>query len=278
MDAEVVAALIAGAVAIASAVLGVLNSRALAPLQSDLDARRDKEVAEHKVELDEQTRAKDRLREEVLRWTNPVLDAVKGLESRLSNILSDQLHEALHRSRKDRPVDPDWAVSYDYVLPTTLYLFANYFAWIRLLQEKLSFELFESEQVKTRFFDAMWRVSNTLSEWPREEVRGSGCDAQVFALQQRAIGEAVIRRDTESPRPMTVPEFLSAYGNKDEPTFNAILEPLRELVEDLERGTKRWARLALTLTELHAFGDECRDLLKLREASLDASGVTTSRD
>lgn len=271
MDAEVVAALIAAAVAIASAVLGVLNSRALVPLQSDLEARRDMKVADHQAALDERTAQEQRIREEVLRWTNPVLDAVDALESRLKNILNDGLHRALHKGRKDRPVNPDWAVSYEYVLPTTLYLFANYFAWIRLLQEKLSFELFESEQVKKRFFDAMWRVSKTLSDWPRPEVRGWGRDAQVFALQQRAIGEAVIRRDTDRGRPMTIPEFLSAYGNKNEPTFNAILQPLRELLEELERDSQRWARLSLTLTELHAFGEECRALLKLGGPSHDGS-------
>lgn len=269
MDAEVVAALIAGAVAIASAVIGVLNTRALAPLQNDLDTRREKEVAEHEVELGQQTRAQDRLREEVLRWANPVLDAVEGLESRLDNILTKGLYQALHKDRKNRRVKPDWAVSYDYVFPTTLFLFANYFAWIRLLQERLSYELFESEQVEKRFFDALWAVSKTLSDWPRSGVHGGGRDAQVFVLQQRAIGEAVILRDTESPRPMTVPEFVSAYGNKNEPTFNAILEPLRELVEDLERGTKRWARLSLTLTELRAFRERCRELLKLPETSPD---------
>ena len=102
-------------------------------------------------------------------------------------------------------------------------------------------------------------------------VDGWGRDAQVFALQQRAIGEAVIRRDAENARPMTVPEFLGAYGNKNEPTFNAILEPLCGLVEGLEPGTKRWARLSRTLTELDAFGLECRELLKLRETRADRS-------
>ena len=213
MDAEVVAALIAAAVAIASGVLGLLNQRRL----NDLDTEGKKKVIDHQAIVDERASEKERIREQVLRWTNPVLGAVEGLESRLDNILNKDLDQALHKDRKNRRVKPDWAVSYDYVLPTTLYLFANYFAWIRLLQEKLSFELFESEQVKKRFFDAMWRVSETLSEWPHPGVHGGGRDAQVFALQQRAIGEAVIRRDTESARPMTVPEFLSAYGNKTSP-------------------------------------------------------------
>jgi hypothetical protein len=269
MDTQVVVALIAAAVAIASAVIGVRNSQKLAPLQSDLDTRREKEVGDHQAARGERAAEQERIRAEVLRWSNPVLDAVESLEARLGNILGDDLHHALHKGRKDRPVDPDWAVSYDYVLPTTLYLFANYFAWIRLLQEKLSFELFGSEQVKTRFFDAMWEVSGALSTWSPNMFSGRGRDAQVFALQQRAIGEAVIRRDGTDARPMTVPEFLSAFGNKDEPTFNAILEPLRELIEDLEPETKRWARMSLTRDKLHAFGEECRALLKLRESGAD---------
>jgi hypothetical protein len=276
MDAQVVAALIAAAVAIASAVLGVLNSRKLAPLQSDLEARKEMKVADHQAEVDERAAQERRIRDEVLRWTNPVLDAVDGLESRLGNILHDDLDLALHKHRAARPVDPDWAVSYDYVLPTTLYLFANYFAWIRLMQEKLSFELFESKQVEKRFFEAMWGVSKTLGDWWPGIIGGAGRDTQVFALQQRAIGEALIRRDTEDPRPMTIPEFLSAYNNKKEPSFNATLEPLRELVDGLERGTKRWARLSLTLNELWAFQKECRALLELRGTSADGSPAESS--
>ena len=265
MDAEIVAALIAGAVAIASAVLGIRNDRRL----NALGIEGEKEVADHQAILAERAGEKERIRQELLRWANPVLDAVEGLESRLDNILNKGLYQALHKDRKNRRVKPDWAVSYDYVLPTTLFLFANYFAWIRLLQERLSYELFESEEVEKLFFDALWEVTKALSDWPRAGVDGGGRDAQVFALQQRAIGQAVVRRDTETPRPMTVPEFLSAYGDRDEPTFNAILEPLRELVEDLERGTKRWARLSLTLAELRDFREQCRKLLKLPETSPD---------
>src|SRR5262245_48629160 len=100
MDAQLVAALIAAAVAIASAVLGVRNSRKLAVYQA---------------EVDERTARQQRIREEVLRWANPVLGAVKGLDSRLDNILNRDLDQALHKDRKNRRVKPDWAVSYDYV-------------------------------------------------------------------------------------------------------------------------------------------------------------------
>jgi hypothetical protein len=275
MEAEVVAALVAAGgsacIALASGVLGIRNRRSMIALQSELDTQREKEVADHQASVEEQVSEKRRIREEVLRWTNPVLEAVDALESRLKNILNDGLYLAMRQHRDERPVNPDWAVSYDYVLPTTLYLFAYYFAWVRLLQERLSFELFGSEEVKERFFAALWRVNKALASWPLEGVTGGGRDAQVFALQQRAIGEAVIQRGLESARPMTVPQFLDAYRDEDDLTFHALLEPLRSLVEDLEPESKRWTRLSLTLAALRAFKDECRRLLSLRGATVDGA-------
>jgi len=118
----------------------------------------------------------ERIREEVLRWTNPILGAVEGLESRLENILNDGLYLALdprHAGEK-RPAHLDWAASYNYTMPSTLFLFAEYFAWIRLLQERLSFELFESQDTKDRFFAATWSVTKALASWPRAGIVGKG--------------------------------------------------------------------------------------------------------
>src|SRR5262245_58028294 len=131
-------------------------------------------------------RRQERIRDEVLRWANPILGAVRGLESRLDNILDDYLYLALDREADEaRPVDRDWAIGYQYAMESTLFLFAEYFAWIQLLQERLSFELFESQETKDRFFDAIWDVSKSLSNYPSDNVFGNGWDAQVFALQQR---------------------------------------------------------------------------------------------
>jgi hypothetical protein len=129
----------------------------------------------------------ERIRQEVLRWANPVLNAVQALESRLKNVLEEQLHPALNQKHggSERPLDPDWAVSYDYVMPTTLFVFADYFAWVRLLQESLSLELFDSQTARGEFSASIWSVSKTLSDWPGEAPESKGQDSQVFALQHR---------------------------------------------------------------------------------------------
>jgi hypothetical protein len=129
---------------------------------------------------------KERIREEVLRWANPILGSVRSLGSRLENILDQDLYVALDR-KAEWSLSEDWAIDRVYAVESTLFVFAEYFAWVQLLHEKMSFELFESEETKDEFFDAVWKVSGALSKWPDTRVKGKDRDAQVFVLQQRAI-------------------------------------------------------------------------------------------
>ena len=215
---------------------------------------------------------KARLREEVLRWANPILNAVLGLRSRLGNILEDKLCLALSSGSAgaERPVNPDWAVSYEYVMSSTLFLFAEYFAWVQLLRERVSLELFESQESRDQFLQATWDVTSELGDWgkagaktadPEEDSPPAGPDTQVFALQQRAIGELVIDRDHDPPRIITYRAFLDSL--ETDARVASLFQPLRALVEDIEPGTKRWRRLEATLAALGALETECRRVLRV---------------
>jgi hypothetical protein len=235
----------------------------------------------------------ERIRQEVLLWTNPVLGAVKSLESRLGNILSDKLYLGLDptQAREERPVQSDWSMDYEYVMESTLFLFAEYFAWIRLLQERLSFELFESQETRARFDAAMWDVSNEIghlplpakfiSKKPPEKPVGKqkdgheDKDAQVFALQQRAIGEFLIDREAGTPRVRGYPEFLEAR-ERDE-RFTRALAPLVTLLQGITPCTaKRWRRLEATLGALGKLKDECDQVLGGRQDALPSSTTSTT--
>jgi hypothetical protein len=213
---------------------------------------------------------KERLREEVLRWANPILNAVLGLRSRLRNILEDELRLALSPVSADakRPVNRDWAVSFDYVMPSTLFVFAEYFAWVQLLRERVSLELFESRLAQERFLEATWEVTRALGDWSAQhadlednDAPLADTDTQVFALQQRAVGELVIDRDHDPPRIVTYRAFLDSL--ETDARVASLFEPLRVLVEDLEPGTKRWRRLESTLAALDALESECRTVLRV---------------
>lgn len=203
---------------------------------------------------------KERIREEVLRWANPILGSVKSLTSRLENILDDELYLAFDPAAGEEwPVDEDWAIDRDYALESTLFVFAEYFAWVQLLHERMSFELFETQKTKDEFFAAIWKVSGALSRWPDESVDGDGQDTQVFVLQQRAIGELLIVRDGDTPRVLGYRDFLAA--RKDEPRFEEMLTPLVVLFSGLAKNTKRWQRLENTRGALVELEARCNVLL-----------------
>jgi len=234
----------------------------------------------------------ERIRQEVLVWTNPVLGAVRSLESRLGNILSKKLYLGLDpdQAHEERPVGSDWSMDYEYVMESTLFLFAEYFAWIRLLQERLSFELFESEATRARFDAAIWDVSNEIGNLPlpakfikelpeklvgKQKDGHEDKDAQVFVLQQRAIGEFLIDREAGTPRVRGYPEFLEAR-ERDE-RFNRALAPLVTLLQGVNPcTTKRWRRLKATLGALGKLKHECDQVLGGRQPALPSSTTTTT--
>ena len=80
----------------------------------------------------------DRIRTEILRWSNPILGAVTDLRARLVNILKDKAHLALRRTRPSELSD-DWSITYEYFMPSTLFLFAQYFHWVQRLKVEMSF-------------------------------------------------------------------------------------------------------------------------------------------
>jgi hypothetical protein len=199
----------------------------------------------------------ERIRLEVLRWANPILGSVRSLRSRLENILDQDLYVALDRKAK-WSLSEDWAMDRVYAVESTLFVFAEYFAWVQLLHERMSFELFESEETKDKFFNAVWKVSGALSKWPDSRVKGKGRDAQVFVLQQRAIGELLIVRDGENPRVLGYADFLE---RRNKPPLKDMLAPLDALLSGLEKGTKRWQRLQNTRTALVELEQRCNMLL-----------------
>ena len=200
----------------------------------------------------------DRVREQIIQWANPILRAVEDLDHRLENILNNG-YMALN---KQGLFPPDWSITYDYFMSSSLYLFAQYFAWIQMLRELLSFELFQSEHTEVEFFKRIRAVGKPLSDFPFAPLNNcNGEDRQLFRLQQRVIGELLILRDSNSPRCMSYPDFLEKLN---EPSFEHHLEPLRVLLENVIPGDNcRWIRLKETRKALRNLMEYCQQVLKM---------------
>jgi hypothetical protein len=234
-----------------------VKQRFLASLQeekqkADLDRERFKKKLETEAELS------DRIRDLIVTWSNPILNSVRGLEDRLTNILCEEGFLALDPSRGNQ--DPDWSVSYDYFLGSTMYLFGQYFCWVNMLREKLSFELFQSHAEKDAFFAAIALVDRSLSEYP-PMCDGTGNDTQVFRLQQRQMGELLSTTVDGHPACLAYGLFLTKLSR---PEFENAFKPLRRLVDAVQPGERRWTRLTNTLELLTPLKQECEALLRIQ--------------
>jgi hypothetical protein len=253
-------AVAAGIVAwIAKQAIGNLLKADLEQFKLDLKHSHDRDLAAYRQKLEVEATSDERVRREIVAWANPIQDAAVSLQMRLDNILRHEGYWALHPGY----TDPDWSISYDYFLASTLYLFGQYFCWIQMLRLELSFELFRSQADKVALFQKIDAVSKALGDYdPGQKYTGSGNDTQVFRLQQRGIGELfAIRRDGKRAC-RGYAHFLSKLPDAE---YQRLFEPVSRLVDRLQEKEKRWQRLEATLAALQALIAHCEAVLKLPE-------------
>lgn len=269
-----------------SAIAGLLTGTVSSWLTYQFNKREIAETVVAEIKKERQSQAlqqkkekEDRIRESIVQWANPILGAVRDLLGRLENILNQEGYLALDENYRDK-INPDWSVTYEFFMGSTLYLFAQYFAWVQMLREKLSFELFQSEHTKDEFFTAVDRVGSALGSFPHPALAGcNGEDKQVFRLQQRAIGELLILPNGQRPQCMSYPDFLKQLEEVE--TFKRHLEPLRVLLEKVNvnpRNNCRWERLVEMSKALSKLEKQCQKVLTLPEAVKGGNGQITWTD
>ena len=232
-------------------------------LRTELHHRRAEQ--EHKVQINRDDASTERIREELLRWSNPILGSVKALRERLENVLKHEGYLGLSLDCKDR-VNPNWSITYDYFMSSTVYLFCQYFCYLELLRENLRFEIFQDHEEKDLFFDKSRKVGKALSSFPNKALDSlpQEGDMQVFNLQQRMLGEIVTVRDGDVARCMKYSEFLAMWKEADS---NGALNPLVEFLRDLnETNVRRWRRLELMKAALDELYKECESLISWRQS------------
>ena len=225
---------------------------------ADLTAKNQTELERLKAGIATGTARAERVRQEIERWANPISGAVDDLKARLFNIRQLGGHTGL--SPGGAP-PAGWKIGYDYFLPSTVFIFAQYFCWIRLLQESLTFELFPQAE-KDEFLKRVRAVGHPLSTWPMEGPPVDAepeDDAQIFALQQRAIGDSMIVPDAGGVRCMRAGAFLDSWSDA---AFRAKFQPLVAFLDGLTPDRAlRWERLARMDVALEDLSELCRNIL-----------------
>lgn len=244
----------------AKAELGQENALSLERTRAEL-ARESVELAERaKAAIMRESAQHARAHDEVIRWGTPILEAIETLRHRLDNILDKGGDVALSSGNR---LDPSWSMTFDYQMTSSLFLFAQYFSWVQQLRESASLELFGSSEERTGLLAAFFDTSWPLTVWPPRDPlqRCSTRDAQVFALQQRAIGEAVLIDVDGKRRCMTFYEF-----ERKRDDLKGCLAPLRNLLEDLGQNDCRRDRLVLLRDRLNVVESRFKAVLETRKS------------
>ncbi len=206
-----------------------------------------------------------RLHAQIQRWANPIGLAITDLEHRLSNIIDNGGYQVLASEPK---VPLNWSADYKYFMGSTLYYFAQYFCWVRLLQHQLSYELFRSTSDMQVFLGNIESVASELGRFPYgteddQKERSTLIDSQVFRLQQRAIGELLLDKTSPSDKLLSYKDFYDEWLDRDETRVARHLQPLENFLLGIRPDNDlRWKRLTHMRDRLRQFREACNETLR----------------
>jgi hypothetical protein len=174
----IIVAVVSGVVSLAAAAIALVSNRGVARLSSELEERR-RLATKH--EQAEELRA---------RYRDPLIAAVFDLQSRLYNIVAQDFlsHYVSHQR--------DGESARRYAIDNTLFLLAEYLAWVEIIRREIQFLDLGEELANRRWLQALEQVRDVLARDDLDPV------LRLFRGEQRAIGETmtVVLNDTTSGR------------------------------------------------------------------------------
>jgi hypothetical protein len=218
MKTEIVVAVISAVVALGTAMVTGWNSMAIEKLKTA--AQREKEVSG--------------LRE-------PMARAAYDLQSRLFNILRQGVIGAYLVNGNDREKS--------YFINNTAFLIGQYLCWTELIRREIQFIDLGSDQKTSELIKLQDKL---YSIWNSDKQSKT---FRLFAGEQRAIGEALVKTGGKGPECIGYGEFLTTFTQGK----NALIDDLRidvsSLAQNLDQTKERLLKLQHALVDLLDFLD-----------------------
>jgi hypothetical protein len=220
MRVELVVALIAGVVALASAGGTVWSSMRNAE-RSNANANA---IEQLRFE-NERLKVAAQRQKEISSFREPLARSAYDLQSRLYNILRQGLIDVYLVHGNDRESS--------YVINNTAFLVGQYLCWTELVRREIQFiDLGESTKTREllRLQDAIYSLWGTDQQPPL---------LRIFAGEQRAIGEALIQTSARGPECMGYGAFLKTLDEGVNPLVDALRADVLLLDKGLAQATER---------------------------------------
>ena len=229
MSSELLIALISGVVALIAAALAIWGQLRSTQLGAKLQA----------LGLAEEARLKTE--EAMAGYREPLARAAFELQSRLYNILEKHLFMNHFDKGNER--------ERTYVIDNTAFLVAQYLAWTEIIRRDIQY-IDLGQDGQTRDLAHLQEKIHVLFLTDRFERT-----FRIFAGEQRAIGERMIRDATKGPECIGYAAFLTKLAQAPDPLLDYVREDARQLSTMLQTARPRLVALQNALIDLLAFLD-----------------------
>lgn len=224
MKTELIVALTSGAVALLVGGISLSGTLQVSQRTTELE----------KFKIEQQQRYESQ--KEEARYKEPLLRAAYDLQSRLYNILKQNLIAVYLTGGVER--------EREYVVDNTAFVIAQYFSWTEITRDKIQFiDLGQDKQTS--------RLSQQLDElnhlWLTDEFPKS---LRVFAGEQRAIGEVMEDIGLKDARCVGYGTFLTKILPTKDKLIDALRADIRALPNTLEQARPRLVALQHALIDL----------------------------
>jgi len=236
MKTELTVAIIAGVVALCSAG-GTIWSSITNSRHSDANT-----VAIEKLKIEnEQAKTAAEREKEISNFREPLARSAYDLQSRLYNILRQDLIDVYLVKGNDREKA--------YVTNNTTFLIGQYFCWTEMVRRKLQF-IDLGESLKTR--ELLSLQDRIYSLW---QTDAQARVLRIFAGEQRAIGEALISTNAGISECMGYGAFLATFTKGANPLIDAVGTDVHSLETQFAQAEVRLTNLQHALIDLLALLD-----------------------
>ncbi len=135
------------------------------------------------------------------KYTTPLLRSAERLETRINIVI--------------RNADAGWYGTDEYFRVSTLFIFAEYLAWVRIIERELGFIRMESENRDREFnvrFNGFFRAMSSFSYFRWHADPGCVSASEVPRLMCTAIGE-IMTPAKDAMAVLEFTEFVDRYGS-----------------------------------------------------------------
>src|SRR5271165_220860 len=230
MNVTIIAAIISAVVALAAAVIAIVGQVRVKRVEAQLALQ--KADADRRAEIEKTAQ----------KFREPLGRAAYDLQSRIYNIVKSDFLNAYLENGDER--------TKSYAIRNTLFVIAQYFAWTELVRREIQFIDLGADE-RTRKLSEL--QDSIYSIW---QTNAYGDPLfRIFAGEQRAIGERLIRNDPRGPECMGYASFLDFYKEHRDPLLCAVEADVATLGASLPRALPRLVALHHALVDLLDFLD-----------------------